>query len=248
MKIMSFNLLCAGNNEHWWPNRIDLVTNTIKEVAPDLLGVQEAHQGWMDVLTNALEDYSYVGVGRDDGKTGGEYSAIFYRTEDFEALDSGNFWLSKTPDVPSKGWDAACIRICTWAKLRNLKSGDTFVYMNTHTDHKGRKAKSEGAKLISAMAKEIAGDLPVYLSGDFNSRPDDIAIKAIKDKGFFDVREIAVDADKGPTWHSYGAVPAEILDYIFTNKPETEIKKFSVIKNHPGEKPPSDHYPIVAII
>ena len=246
---MSFNIFCSGNNEYWWTNRIQLVTDTIHRENPDLLGVQEAHNDWMNALIAGLHEYDFVGVGRDDGKNEGERTAIFYKKDEFEILDSGDFWLSETPDVPSIGWDAVCKRVCTYAKLRRKTDGYAFLYINTHTDHMGKKAKAKGAALIAEKARALADDLPIYLSGDFNSTPDSKPIKILKEAGFFDTRDYAENGepDYGDTWHAYGRFPTLLIDYIFTGQKET-VKNFGRITTptSPDAILPSDHYPVVA--
>ena len=107
VRIMSFNVLCYGNKEHFWEDRQQAVAKAVKTVAPDSFGVQEAHKEWMDVLNALLPDYDYVGVGRDDGVDDGEFSAVFYLKDKYKVEASETFWISETPDVPSKSWETA---------------------------------------------------------------------------------------------------------------------------------------------
>ena len=167
-RVLTFNLLCAGKKHRKWYKRAPLVYQIIREANPDSFGVQEAHWEWMKKLIKNLPEYDYVGVGRDDGKKKGEFSAVFYKKDKFVASDSGNFWLSETPDKPGKGWDAACIRIASYVKLTDKKTGKSYVHFNTHLDHVGEIARIEGVKMIQQKAASFGG-VPVVCTGDFNT-------------------------------------------------------------------------------
>ena len=120
MKVMSFNVLCSGKGQNWWGKRKPLVRDVIRKYDPDTFGLQEAHYRWMNYLCKELKDtYDYVGVGRDNGKRMGEFSPVFYKKDKYEVIETGNFWLSETPEKPGKGWDAACVRICSYAVLKD---------------------------------------------------------------------------------------------------------------------------------
>lgn len=245
---MSFNVLCGGNGENEWKKRIPLVVRTIRNCNPDTFGVQEAHIGWMKALTGAFPDYDYVGVGRDDGKKKGEFSAVFFRKDKFKVLDKGNFWLSETPEKPGKGWDAACVRICSWAKLKDKTTGKEFIHFNTHLDHKGPIAMQNGAELVAQKAVEIAPELPAFFTGDFNVTPESAPCKAVKDGGFVDSRDIAKITDMSETYHAFEAPDKSawsIIDYVFC-KGDIKVKRFKVIKKHIDGQVPSDHYPVYA--
>ncbi|MCI1779965.1 MAG: endonuclease/exonuclease/phosphatase family protein [Bacteroidales bacterium] len=156
-------------NGNGWKQRCPVICNMMKFENVDIFGSQEVLVGQLNDMLADLKDYSYIGVGRDDGREKGEYSPIIYKTSKFELLKHGNFWLSETPDVAgSKGWDAACIRICTWGHFQIKSSGRRFWYFNLHMDHKGVKARRESAKLVVKKIKEITNGEPVILTGDFN--------------------------------------------------------------------------------
>lgn len=247
MKVMSFNLLCAGREEKQWFKRIPLVVRTIRKADPDTFGVQEAHIGWMRALRGAFPDYAYVGIGRDNGKNLGEFSAVFYKKEKYKLLDKGNFWLSETPEQPGKGWDAACIRICSYAKLQEKASGIAFVHMNTHLDHVGVLAMQNGAELIAARAAAF-GDLPVVLTGDFNVTPDSAPCQAIRDGGFADARDCAKVTDYDYTFHNYQPEESThhaTIDYIFV-KGDIQVRSLKVIRKKIDGLYPSDHFPVLA--
>ena len=248
MKAMSFNVLCYGNGENEWTKRIPLVVRAIRNEDPDIFGVQEAHNDWMNALTGSFPDYAFVGKGRDDGKKKGEYSAVFYKKTKYKKLDEGHFWLSETPEkAGSKGWDAACIRICSWAKLEEKETGKQFVFMNTHLDHVGQVAMQKGAELIAARAAEIAPDLPVILTGDFNVTPDSAPCAAVKAGGFRDCRDIAKKTDMNKTYHGFtsGTEGLAVIDYVFV-KGDIDVKRFKVYKKKLDAHFPSDHFPVIA--
>lgn len=247
MKIMSFNILCGGRGSQNWVNRIPLVVRIINNNAPDTFGVQEAHIGWMKALKACLPDYAYVGVGRDDGKNGGEFSAVFYRKDKYKLLDSGTFWLSETPEKPGKGWDAACVRICSWAKLCDKKTKKEFVHFNTHLDHIGQIAMQKGAELVAKRANEICTDIPAFFTGDFNVTPESAPCKAVKDGGFVDARDVAEITDKGYTFHGFASAEctSSVIDYVFV-KGDVKVNEFRVIREAVDRDIPSDHYPVIA--
>lgn len=254
MKIMSFNLLCGGKEQRAWPMRKDMVIDTIARELPDTFGVQEAHYDWMQTLLHALPAYASVGVGRDDGDKEGEYSAVFYKKDAYALLDSGTFWLSETPDIPGKGWDAACVRVCSWAKLQSNETGKVFVHFNTHLDHVGKIAMQKGAELVTKMAAEICPDAPAFFTGDFNVTPESEPYATVLANGFADARLLAPVTDNGPTFHADVFEEGTrrnhhcIIDYCFV-KGDIEVKSYKVIRDlYEGNLYPSDHYPVVAEI
>ena len=247
MRIMSFNLLCGGPGKKEFPPRIPLVVRAIRNADPDTLGVQEAHKEWMAALKACLPDYGWVGIGRDDGKEEGEFSAVFFKKEKFELLDSGSFWLSETPEKPGKGWDAACIRICSWAKLKEKQSGKEFTHLNTHLDHRGLVAMQKGAELVAERGKAISGSSQAFFTGDFNVTPDSAPYEAVIASGFEDCREIAAETDRGITFHGMDFEDGGqfVIDYVFS-KGNVRVERFAVIRDKIDGDFPSDHYPVYA--
>lgn len=162
-------------NGNVWGKRCQVMCDQLNFMSPDIFGTQEVlHVQLLDML-DRLDGYDYIGVGRDDGNTGGEYAAIFYKTDRLRLLDYGNFWLNETPDRPGLGWDAACIRICTWGKFASQTATDdeAFYFFNLHMDHVGVVARREAAKLIVSKVREIAQGAPVVVTGDFNVDQND---------------------------------------------------------------------------
>ena len=201
----------------------------------------------MKYLCEKLPDYAYVGVGRDNGKKKGEYAVVFYKKSKYDKLDEGNFWLSEKPDKPGKGWDADCVRICSWVKLEEKETGKHFVFMNTHLDHIGPLAQLNGAALIAQKTAEIAGDLPVILTGDFNVTPESEAYREIINGGFKDTRELAACTDRGKTYHGFttGAEGISLIDYVFV-KGSVAAVQVQVNRKKIKGRFPSDHFPVIA--
>ncbi len=231
-RIMSFNirLLTTADGENIWTNRSDAVCKFIAKTAPDVFGVQEATKVQMDDLTKGLPDYTFIGVGRDDGKDAGEFSPVFYRKDKFKLIKSGWFWLSETPDQPSKGWDAACRRICSWALLQNLKTGNSFVYANTHLDHVGENARVNGAMLIKERLSRIANNLPMMITGDFNIVSASAAYPTMLNR-IFPLQDAYKNAKKRiglkASFNDWGKIPDDkgnIIDFIFAS-PSLKAKK-----------------------
>lgn len=267
LRVMSFNLRygSAKDGEDRWELRKGMLFKTIRDFGPDLLGVQEAEAGQVDELTEQLKGYAHEGVGRDDGKRKGEYSALFYKTDRFEKLDGGTFWLSPTPDkVGSKGWDAALPRVATWARLRDKSAGPgakPLLYVNTHWDHMGKTARLESGKLIRNKIPELNRDGgPVIVTGDFNTFEDDAPYKAIVQavgaegagagvRLIDSFREVHPERNtEEASFHAFkGGTRGSRIDYIL-HTPELKATAAEIVRTHEGNRYPSDHYPVTAIL
>ncbi len=175
VKLMSFNIRMSAmpkeDGDNAWGNRKEAVVQMLKDQDPDVFGVQEMLPDQQKYLRKELSEYRMIGVGREDGQKEGECMAIFYKKDRFALTDSGTFWLSQTPEVPSMGWDAACKRTVTYAQLKDKISGEKFYYFNTHLDHVGMIARQESVKLIADRIRKIVGDTNTVciLGGDMNS-------------------------------------------------------------------------------
>ena len=231
-----------------WDVRRDRVAKYIKKKHLDVVGLQEVLHAQLEDLLTRLPEYDYVGVGRTDGKTKGEYSPVFFRKDKFEVLEKGNFWLSETPDVAgSVGWDAALERIASYAKLKDKRTGKVFMAVNTHFDHVGVKARRESAKLIMRKIQEIVGDRPAVVTGDFNVTEDDEAYVTMTTNAFHmnDAYHItAKHTGANYTWHQFCKLPPEKrekIDFIFLT-PTIQVKR-THIEEPNTEALLSDHNP-----
>jgi endonuclease/exonuclease/phosphatase family metal-dependent hydrolase len=182
IKVMTFNIRLdtPQDSVNQWPNRNHKVYAFIKKYDPDIIGLQEVIHHQLTDLLNNLPAYTHIGVGRDDGKTKGEYSAILYKKDRLKALNQNTFWLSETPQVPgSKSWDAAITRVASWGTFTDLKSKKKFLMINTHFDHIGKEARKNSAILLKQKATEIAKDFPLIITGDFNCTREEAPYKTI---------------------------------------------------------------------
>ena len=258
LNVMTFNirLNTPSDNEDAWPYRRNYVANQVLFHDVQILGVQEALHDQMVDLSERLTAFKYVGVGRDDGKAAGEYSAIFYDTTRLILLETQTFWLSEQPDSPgSKSWDAAITRIVTWAKFNDMKTGKQFFVFNTHFDHIGKKARAESAKIIIQKVKEIAGNEHVIVTGDFNSSPLEDPYKLIIDANnqdrLTDTKSICITPHYGPTgtFNGFKQKEASIqpIDYIFIKNKARVLKHATLSQSWQGHFS-SDHFPVFATI
>lgn len=252
LKIISFNIRYnSWNNidgENGWPNRKGAVAKMILEEQPAAIGLQEALIDQLQYLDSALTHYRRIGVGRDDGKEAGEFMAIYYDTTRLELLSQRTRWLSETPDVPTKGWDAACYRTVTIAYFRDRQSGKEFQYLNTHLDHVGKTARAEGVKLIVHSLKEssIADNVPVIVGGDMNSTIEDKIFQSFYDVNLKPARELTKNSSYVDTYNAYGKEKSALIDHFFVR--DVKVKQFRTLDGNYGVPYISDHYPIAVVI
>lgn len=249
--IGSFNIRYdnPGDAGNLWKDRAPVVSNLIRFHEFDVLGVQEALKNQLADISSALPEYAVYGKGRDDGKDGGEHSAIYYKKDRFKLLKTGDFWLSETPDKPGKGWDATCCnRICSWVYLEDLQSKKKFYAFNVHFDHQGVVARVESAKLMLKKIKEIAGDAPVLLTGDFNGGRDSEWYKTLANSGAVaDVHgAVKFPYANNSSANGFRTPRGEsVIDHIFMSK-QFAASKWGILTDTYYGKFPSDHFPILA--
>ena len=252
-KIISFNVRYSSapeiDGDNRWELRRDASVKMVAKHKPLVMGLQEACPDQIDFLDLNLTGYKHIGVGRDDGKRAGEMMAIYYDTTRLTLLDSGTFWLSETPEKVSIGWDAACNRTCTWGHFKVNDTGFEFLYFNTHLDHLGSQARKNSIKLIVDKMTELNPDnVPVFLSGDFNSTTDDPIFDPLK-ASLKDAREVSAISDKIITYNGFGTVTDNpntrkewVIDHIFFSG--VNPMAFMVLNGNYGVPFISDHYPI----
>ena len=249
LKVMSYNIRMGSANDgtNSWQFRFPATLEMIKDQKPDVFGVQEALENQLLVITENIKEYKQVGVGRDNGKKKGEFMSIFWNTKTVSLIKWGTFWLSETPDKPSKGWDAACFRTATWALMKDKKTGKKFYFVNTHLDHKGTEAQKNGLMLIiDRIASINPQGYPMVLTGDFNIKPNNPAILEL-DKLMTSTRKIASKTDNNKTFNNWGkAADDMIIDYIYVSGFSSCPEYQTVTKSYFNKKYVSDHYPIFA--
>lgn len=249
----SFNVRYDNpDDEHSWDERLSRVVGTVERHRPALLGVQEAQSHQYDDLRGELDGYGWYGVGRRDGEREGEFVPIAWRADRFEAIETGAFWLSPTPEEPSVGWDADLPRVSTWASLRDRETGERFWHCNTHFDHRGKRARLESARLIRRRAADRAnGRATVVVTGDFNATPGSDPYDALtRGRGgtgrpLVDARR-AADAAEGPreTFHGFTGELDGRIDYVFVSTGVT-VRRYRTLPVRAGAYR-SDHLPVFA--
>ena len=274
MLVGSYNIRNKNDGDslrgNLWSKRCQVICDQVRFMAPAVLGTQEVLHTQLTDMLQRLDGYGYIGVGRDDGKEGGEYAAILYDRNRLQLLDEGNFWLSETPDVPRLGWDAACIRICTWGRFRDTLTTKEFCFFNLHMDHVGKVARREGARLVVRKIAEIAHGEPVILTGDFNVDQNDEIYTIFTESGLlkdsYDSAPVRL-AENG-TFNSFNPrlKTESRIDHVFVS-PQTDVRAYGMLtdiywtpqpaaaqkgSDAPEElslreakiRLPSDHYPV----
>ena len=247
--VATYNLRYKNKNDgvNAWENRKENVKALVRFHEFDIFGTQEALREQLNDVAE-LKDFAFIGVGRDDGKEAGEHSAIFYRKDRFKIVQSGNFWLSETPDKPGKGWDAVCCnRICSWGKFNDLKTKKEFYFFSVHFDHQGVEARRQSGKLMVAKIREIAKSEPVIMVGDLNSTPETEQVQMIQTL-LSDAHNVTNAPPYGPegTFNSFkfDAPMDKRIDYIFVSK-QFDVLKYGVLTDAKEQRYPSDHQPVL---
>ncbi|HVU11363.1 MAG TPA: endonuclease/exonuclease/phosphatase family protein [Phototrophicaceae bacterium] len=265
-RAMSFNIRGASHPEdgvNHWPQRAPLNVATIRQHAPDLIGFQELERGNLDTYEAELTDYRYI-LG-NDASDHSEHPSIFWKPSALDLLASGGFWISETPEVYSGSWNTDCVRAATWARFRDQASGVTFLYLNTHLDHRSAWARREGCRLIVCRSADLRQpDLPVLLTGDFNCNAHqntDLAdenYRFLVGSGFVDTYLAAgsVDSAHSTTFHDFQGdqfVPepsegVKRIDWMLTldGARRWQVQSAAIIRENAAPIYPSDHYPITA--
>ncbi len=280
-RIASYNIRLAGSvarpvdkPPNCWTCRVDRMCGLIKKHNFELMGLQEAEPQQIDDMLEVLgPKWSYVGVGREDGKRHGEHSCIFFNNERFKVTAHDTFWLSETPNVPgSKSWKTACTRVCTWADVTDLKSGKSFVFFNTHLDHISKQARLNGMRLIMQRMNELRKGRPVFFTGDMNTPPDEnkmersLLIELVNDPAreiperfgpyslaaaaLFDAAEVSRTPHKGPrkTFNGFKfeeEPKGKPIDFIFVSEGIKVLTHMTLNDSH-NRLYPSDHFPVAA--
>jgi endonuclease/exonuclease/phosphatase family metal-dependent hydrolase len=256
LRVATFNIRLdtPRDGENRWALRKDLLVNTVKTMNPDAIGYQEVLAHQLDELTKAFPEYEFFGVGRDDGKRGGEFVPVAFKRDRFEQLAAGFFWLSETPEKPgSKSWDAAITRVTTWVRLKDRSTGRAILFVNTHFDHMGKQARVESAKLLRERLEALRDGVPVILVGDFNTGEGTAPYATLRGKES-DANPLvdsfrAAHAQRGGeegTFNGFkGARTGDRIDWIF-HTPDVETLNCEIVRDAEGQRYPSDHFPVAA--
>lgn len=235
LKVGSYNIRYHNEGDsirgNGWQQRLPYICDILNYEQPEVFGAQEVLVDQLHDLLRLLPDYDYIGIGRDDGKEAGEYEAIFYNRKKVRLLNQGHFWLSENPDRPGLGWDAVCIRICSWGKFKDCVSGKKFFYFNLHMDHVGIVARREAAKLVVQKIRDIAQGAPVVLTGDFNVDQTNEIYTVFTESGLLKDCFIAAERKLAPngTFNSFDPdlKTESRIDHIFVS-PQTKVERYAV--------------------
>lgn len=252
LTVMSFNLRygTANDGENSWIHRDHLVMKVFEERDAHIVGVQEALLFQLDEITAQFPHYTVIGVGRQDAKTKGEYSAILYRSDRFIVDSSDTFWLSDTLEsIASTTWGNSITRICTWARLIDRESGNAFYVFNTHFDHQSQTSREQSSKLIARRIADRKHEDPVVLMGDFNAGESNQAISTLTLSGLVHTyRAVHPDAIETGTFNRFnGDSSGEMIDHIFVSS-DIQIQNADIDHHNENGQYPSDHYPVWATL
>jgi endonuclease/exonuclease/phosphatase family metal-dependent hydrolase len=256
MWVMSFNIRCAtarGDGPHLWEHRADMVRRYLRQRNPDLLGLQEAVAAQARAVRDALPGHQHHGVGRDDGIGRGEFASMLFRAERFERLDGGHQWLSPSPGKPGPpAWDAGCTRMFSWLRLRDRGTDQPILWMNTHWDHVGERARLHSAQQLRRFAADHAGGAMVLITGDFNCTDRDPPHALLCDDAgdglgeLLDAQRSCPMTDPGGTWHGFtGKTDGERIDWI-VHSGALRARRVEIDRLHEAGVYLSDHFPLVA--
>jgi endonuclease/exonuclease/phosphatase family metal-dependent hydrolase len=238
----------GGDGENNWEFRREFLTEQIGFYEPDFIGTQEGKPYQLDFIDSLLTNHIYIGLSRDNSKTEGEFCAIFYNKNKFKCLSEATFWLSPTPEIKSKGWDAAYESLCTYGLFEYLEKNKQFYVFNTYLNHIGALARANGAQLIVDKIKSVnIKKLPLILMGDFNSEPNSLAYQIVS-TALNDSKSISKIKSFGPfgtfNGFKFHEPLTRLIDYIFISKNNIEVSKNEVLSDSKDCKYPSDHLPV----
>lgn len=254
--LMSFNIRygTANDGPNHWDQRRDMVMEVIERHGSDVVGVQEALAFQVAQIRERFPNYAAVGVGRDDGLTGGEHCTILYRSDRFTLAESGTFWLSDTPDaVASVTWGNAITRICTWARLIDDASGRGFYVFNTHFDHVSQPSRERSVGLIAERVAARNHPDPFVVMGDFNvgeANPAmEFLLRSPDGPGWVDTfRVIHPDETVVGTFTGFrDRIDGDKIDFVLV-PPGVRVLDATIDRTRTDGRSPSDHEPVTAVI
>ncbi|OHB64954.1 MAG: hypothetical protein A2Y77_03945 [Planctomycetes bacterium RBG_13_62_9] len=265
--VMTFNIRygTADDGENSWDKRKDLVFGVLQRHTPDVVGLQEALRFQIDEIRAALPQYGELGVGRDDGNTGGEYSAILYREDRLQRSESGTFWLSDTPELcGSITWGNACTRVCTWGRFIRNGSGEAFYLFNTHLDHVSQYSRDRSVVLLAQRMRDRRHKDPVLVTGDLNVGEDSAVVRYLTGQSSLHVARNGLTKNPEPlvdtfrvlhpntsdvgTFHAFkGATTGAKIDYVFAPT-GARVLDASIVRDAQEGRCPSDHFPVLAVL
>jgi endonuclease/exonuclease/phosphatase family metal-dependent hydrolase len=265
LRVMTFNIRygTANDGDNSWVKRKDTVCDVLRRHKPDVAGLQEALRFQIDYIRAELPQYAEIGVAREDGLVEGEYSCILYRSDRFGVGESGTFWFSDTPEVAgSNTWGNACVRICSWARLIETKTGNAFYAFNLHLDHVSQPSREKSAVLLSERIRKRRYKDPFVVTGDFNVGEGNPVVKYLKGVSAIDVGKGTAGTNPVPMLDTFrvlhphnadvgtfngfkGDRGGEKIDYVFV-PPGTDVLDAQILYDDLDGRYPSDHFPVMA--
>jgi endonuclease/exonuclease/phosphatase family metal-dependent hydrolase len=236
------------DGDNAWPKRKARLVKELMSHQPAIIGMQEVlHSQLTDLQVLLPGHFAYVGVGRNDGETQGEYAPLWYDTTLFGLVNKGHFWLNEEPGMAVPGWDAHLPRICTWAILTDRKNNKKLLVMNTHFDHAGSMARTYSADLVVQVAGQLRQGIPLLFMGDLNCAPTEYPHQIFGGAGWLDARNTAAILS-GPTGtfpDFDGQRPEKRIDYVYYQGLDAPLTYH--VDGPPDRKPPfaSDHLPVI---
>jgi endonuclease/exonuclease/phosphatase family metal-dependent hydrolase len=256
VRVMTFNIRygTANDGENAWSNRRDQVGEVITRFGPTVVGVQEALAFQLEALDRLLPGYGRVGVGRDDGREAGEFSAIFYDAALLEVVEDGTFWFSESPTEPgSTAWGATIPRICSWARFRDRASGRTFFVFNNHWDHQAQQSRERSAALLlQRIGARVPVADPVIVTGDFNAGEDNPAFLMLLRDSVTELRDTyrtlhASESDVGTFNGFVGTADGPKIDAVLATS-DWAVISAGIDRSNSAGRYPSDHFPVTAVL
>jgi endonuclease/exonuclease/phosphatase family metal-dependent hydrolase len=267
LRLMSFNIRygTANDGQNHWKNRREMVFDVFRNHRPDIVGLQEALDFQIAEIRKAIAKYGQIGVAREDGKTDGEFSALLYNIDIYKVDESGTFWFSNTPEVPgSSHWGNACVRICTWARFLEKKSGRAFYVFNLHLDHVSQPSREKSAVLLAQRIHQRKHKNPFVVTGDFNTGENNPVVMYLKDEAPLAVqngreshnpvpmvdtfRVLHPDVKDVRTAHGFrGNRKGNKIDYVFTPL-VVKVLEAQILYDNVDGRYPSDHFPVTATL
>ena len=259
LTVVTFNIRygTANDGDNHWTRRREFLFDVVKEQKADLVGLQEALASQIDEIVAAVPGYAVVGVGRDDGRAAGEFSAILFRTGRLRVAESGTFWFSDTPTVPgSRSWGNTITRIATWARFID-RDGRGFWHFNLHLDHQSQPSRVRSTELLARrIADRPLSNEPVVVTGDFNVGEDNPAIHHLvgapggSTGTLVDTfRVLHKDAQEVGTFNGFkfGSTTGPKIDDVLV-QPGTEVPAAAIVRTSRDSRYPSDHFPVTATV
>jgi len=259
LKVMSFNIRYDSPRDtgNLWISRKEKVAAVIQFHQADIIGIQEGLHHQLEQLDQLLPDHDWLGVGRDDGKRKGEYTAIFYRKDRLVPESEDHFWLSETPEMPgSMSWETACTRMVSHVKFKDKITNQYFYHFNTHFDHVSHEARYNGALLIKEQIQELGNESLIILTGDFNVTKSDSTYHLLT-TFVNDARWLLPKGQAGSPNEGYGpdftykafdkaGDTGRVIDFIFLkNESSVKVLRHGVLSDNWDGKYPSDHLPVL---